>query len=479
MSSNTKNVVSMLASEKNLMLITAEGEVLDMKIDGPHDTSAIAEFLTPKLDGKSIIKIDLSKYLAISKAIVPEGFEDSGIIVTQTIDGQQVQGIFYPQKVSVAVQHKGREVVIPNVEHLEKHAQRAAADQSPSVRNFLRRLAPVVESRLHSAEDLMSFIKRSELPLTNDGLIIGYKKVNQKANGMFVDVHSGQIEQQVGSHVWMDVDAVDPSRNRSCSHGLHVANLGYLSGFGGSHTLIVLVDPANFIAVPHGETNKCRVCAYDIIGVMTASGHKMVESGSFVSNEQTFITVISEAVAGRAIKPFEAVKVGTKTVLERVAIRGQEIPMLALEPSKPDIKPSGESLNSDKSPETAKKDIVKMAKTSKAEASGTMPWDSAPKDVIAVFEDLRLEKGSKSAIAALHITSTRTMGRWAEKYDYDGYVAAKAAEPTNMTVGERARLLFSQGKFEALAALKKAKKKSYNSLGFSSKEEEQILAATA
>jgi len=471
MSSNTKNVVSMLASETNIMLITAEGEVLDMKIDGPYDTTALAEFLTPKLDGKSIIEVDLNQYMTISKAIIPDGYEGSGIIVTHEINGKQVQGIFYPQKVSVAVEHEGEQVVIPKVEKLQKHANRAAAEDSPAVRNFLRRLAPVAKDRLHSAEDLMDFIERSELPLTNDGLIIGYKKVNQLANGMFVDVHSGKIEQQVGSHVWMDVNGVDPNRNRSCSHGLHVANLGYLSGFGGTHTLIVLVDPANFIAVPHGETNKARVCAYDAIGVMTARAHQMVDSGAFVTGEQTFKTVIQDAVMGRAIKPFEAVQVGDRKILSRVAIKGREIPALALEEAKPDIQSSGESLNTDVTPENSKKDIVKMAKSSQTTG---MPWDKAPKEVIAVFENLRLEKGSKSAIAALHNTSTRTMGRWAEKYDYDGYVKAKAS---TMTVAEQARAYFQQGAFEALAAFKKAKKKSYSALGFNATEEKQILNA--
>ena len=476
MSSNTKNIVSMLASEEKIMLITAEGQVLDMKNNGPYNTTAIAEYLTPKLDGKSVVPLDLSNYMTIHKALVPDGYEGNGIVVTYMIDGKEVQGIFYPQKVSVAVQHEGREVVIPSVENLEKHAHRAAMENSPSVRNFLRRLAPVVESRRHSAEDLMQFIKRSELPLTNDGLIIGYKKVNQKANGMFVDVHSGQIEQQVGSHVWMDVDAVDPDRNRSCSHGLHVANLGYLSGFSGSHTLIVLVDPANFIAVPHGETDKCRVCAYDVIGVMTASAHKMVDSGSFVTGEQTFKSVIADAVAGRAIKPFEAVKVGTKTVLERVPLKGNEVAPVQLEAAKPDVQPSGDSLNVDVIPEQEKKDIVKMAKATKAATSGQMPWDTAPKEVIAVFEDLRLEKGSKAAIAALHNTSTRTMGRWIEKYDYDGYVKSKE---TTMTVGQRARMLFQQGAFEALASFKRTAKKSYSALGFSSQEITKIEKALA
>ena len=475
MSSNTKQIVSMLASETNVMLITALGEVLDMKIDGPYDTASIVEFLTPKLDGKSIVQIDLSKYLTIHKAIVPNGYEDNGIIVIQMIDGKQVQGIFYPQKMSVAVKHDGEEITIPNVEALQKHADRASAENSPSVRNFLRRLAPVIKDRRHSGEDLMQFIERSDLPLTNDGLIIGYKKVNQKNKGTFVDVHSGKIEQQVGSHVWMDVDAVDPDRNQSCSHGLHVANIGYLSRFSGSHILIVLVDPANFIAVPHGETNKARVCAYDVIGVMTASAKKMVDSGNFVTGEQTFKSVIADAVAGRAIKPFEAIKVGQKEVLERVAIKGQEIPAVALEAATTETKESsGESLSKDVPPTKEKKDIVKMAKATKKQTSGAMPWDSAPSDVIAVFEALRKEEGSKSAIAALHNTSTRTIGRWQDKYDYEGYVKAKA---DNLTIPEQARLLFDQGAFEALAAFKSAKKKSYYALGFTQKEQQQITAS--
>lgn len=458
---NVKNVVSMLASEEKIMLITAQGEVLDMKSDGSYDTAGIVEFLTPKLDGTSIVEIDLNNYLAMSKALIPEGYENKGIIIEQMMDGKMVQGIFYPQKVQVAVEHEGEKVVIPSVEKLDKHAQRAASENSPSVRNFLRRIAPVVKDRLHSAEDLMAFIERSELPLTNDGLIIGYKKVNRKANGMFVDVHSGQIEQQVGSHVWMDVDGVDPSRNRSCSHGLHVANLGYLRGFSGSHTLIVLVDPANFIAVPHGETNKARVCAYDVIGVMTASAHSLVDSGSFVTGEQTFKTLIADAVAGRTIKPFEAVKVGVKKVEERVAIKGQEIPNPTLETATTETKESsGESLNTD-APK-AKKDIMKMAKT----ATGNFPWSDAPAEVLNAFTQLRVG-ASKTDAANAGGTSTRTLGRWMEKYDYEGW--SKAAEG-NMTVAEKARMYFNNAAYNILAEFKKAKKKSWAALGFSDKE---------
>lgn len=477
MSSNTKNIVSMLASATKTTLYTDTGEILELKNDGPHDLTKLSRKLLGALKGTNSVPIDLNDYLMIKTAIVPEGYQPEGIVVTQMVNGQEIQGIFYPSKVQVAVQHQGEEVVIPDVEKLQKHAIRANAENSPAVRNFLRRMAPVVQSRLHSAEDLMAFIERSELPLTNDGLIIGYKRVKQgKEPGTFVDCHTGNIVQRVGSRVWMHVEDVDPSRYHSCSNGLHVANLGYLSGFSGSHTLIVLVDPANFIAVPKGETDKCRVCSYDIIGVMTARGHEMVNSGSFVKRDQTFKSVIQDAVAGRHIKPFEAVEVKNQRVASVVALEGAATETaVPLEEATAETKESsGKSLNTDKPlPQKPKqKDILKMAKTKTASSRNI--WDNAPAEVIAVFEDMRLEKGSKSAIAALHGTSTRSMGRWMEKYDYEGYVKFKAG---NMTVAEQARMYFNQGAFEALAAFKKAKKKSFNALGFSAREEKQILAA--
>lgn len=479
MSSNTKNIVSMLASANKITLYTEIGEILELKNDGPHDLTRLSRKLLGSLKGTNSVLIDLNDYLTIKTAIVPEGYQQEGIVVTQMVNGQEIQGIFYPSNVQVAVQHKGKEVIIPNVEKLQKHAIRANADNSPAVRNFLRRMATVVESRLHSAEDLMNFIERSELPLTNDGLIIGYKKVKQgKEPGTFVDCYTGNIVQSVGSRVWMTIEDVDPSRNRSCSNGLHVANLGYLKGFHGTHTLIVLVDPVNFIAVPVGETDKCRVCSYDIIGVMTSQGHEMINSGSFVKRNQTFKSLIQDAVAGRHIQPTEAVEVKNKQVASRVPINaGQSITAIPLEEVNAETKESsGKSLNTDKSlPKKPKqKNILKMAKNKTTNSRNI--WDQATTEVITVFEDLRQEKGSKTAIAALHGTSTRSIGRWQDKYDYDGYVKFKAG---NLTISEQARLFFNQGAFEALAAFKKEKKKSYAALGFTDKEEKQILTTTS
>lgn len=473
--SNVKNIVSMLVGETKITLISSVGEVLDMKFDGPHDTTGISEFLAPQLSGGNVVELDLNDYLIVNKALVPSDYEKDGIVVTQIIDGKEVQGIFYPQKVSVQVQESPdhEPVTIPKVEKLSAQMKRAATEQSPSIRNFLARIAPVVRDRLHSAEDLMDFIETAELPITDSGMIVAYKRVNRGPDpGTYVDCHSGKIIQRLGSSVWMDVDAVDPSRNQSCSHGLHVANLGYMRSFHGSNTLIVLVDPADFIAVPHGETTKARVCRYLVVGVMGDGAHNTVRD-SHVEGDTSFETLISEVVAGRHVQMVETVKVGTKEILETLpAVQTFETPAVETE-----TKRSGKSLNTDEKEES--KDLRKMAKSTKAAAQGRNLWDSAPAEVIAAFEDMRAGTMSKTAVATKHGTSTRTLGRWADKYDYDGYVAAKAA---NMTVSERAAALYQQwidgvAELADLVSFKKARKKGWGALGFSVRQTTRIEKA--
>lgn len=500
MSDNIKQIVSMLASENKITLFTLDGVVLDMKNDGPHNTTEISEFLVPQLSGGNVVEINLSDYLAVAKALTTPEYEEDGIVVTHMVNGKEVQGIFYPQKTEITVDlDDGQEPVsIPKVENLEKHINRASDEKSPAVRNFLKRLAPVVRDRRHSAEDLMAFIERSEMPLTNDGMIIAYKRVRKSdTEGTFVDCHSGKITQRVGSRVWMEIDAVDPDRNRSCSHGLHVANFGYLGGFSGSDTLVCIVDPAHFIAVPHGETTKARVMEYHVVGHLDGNAHSNTSRGNtHIEGNETFEALISRIVAGEYAPPFESVKVGTKKVLEILpmveSLEGDNQPVQPEEVEEviADIvesvvedktpKPSGKSLMTDETPEPAeKKDIVKMAKRSKAAASGKNLWDNAPAEVITAFDALRVGNETKTAIARAAGTSTRSLQRWQEKYDYDGYCASR---DVNMTVTERARDLYNRwiaGTVELaeLVGFKKSKKKGWGPLGFNSKEETRIVKA--
>jgi hypothetical protein len=496
MDSNVKPVVSMLASNKKTTLFTATGEVIDMLVDGPYDTSAIADFLTPKLTGLGAVVIDLSNFLTVSSALNLEELAAAGIEMTQIIDGKTVQGIFYPMVSSVVVTVGPDKVIIPHVDNLQAHMARAAKDGSPSITNFFKRLAPVIQARKHSGEDLMKFIKKSEMPLTNSGMIIAYKRVTSAGGGYVVDTHSKKIRQRVGSRVTMPVDMVDSSRHNSCSTGLHVANLGYLGGFSGDKTLIVLVDPENFIAVPHGEDTKARVCSYDIIGMMNENSHAQVNRGQNVFDDQTFEQLIVDAVEGRSITPFEEIFVGEKEITKVTLLKD-------LVPSEEIFSKnttSGTSLSEDSTPEAKVKlapKILEQVRQTKTQAalSATM---GLPADVYQAFIQL-MNHEPKAAVAKAFATSTRSIGRWMEKHSYDNFVKSYAKpvdevvsqedlEATsemaplitnNLTQGmtnvEIAREMYNRNDYDALLAFKKSKKKSWAALGFNAGEEANHL----
>lgn len=490
---SSKQVVSMLTSEDKVTLFTMTGEVISIVNDGQYDIPKIVEYLTPLLTGTSAVEFDLTNYTLFNDSVVKAlEVESEGIIITQMIGGKEVQGIFYPAKASVVVQVGETKVVIPDVENLKGHMKRASEEKSPSVINFLKRLAPVIEARKHSGEDLMKFIQRSEMPLTNDGRIIAYKRVNiqDDEKRIYKDCHTGKVLQQLGSRVVMPVDLVDSSRHHSCSTGLHVCNLGYLGGFSGTNTLIVLVNPEDFIAVPHNEYTKARVCAYDIVGIMDSKGHLHSNSGKSVK-EPSFEALIADLVAGKVMQPFEIVSVGNggKTTITPIegAVKG------TMSAAKSKTVASGKALDpvAETTAAVPAADLVQKAKEAKTQASGV----TIPPEVERVFQML-LDGISKTEAARAAETSTRSIGRWIEKYGdpvelAKAEAARKAAEAVatpeplvltkdlqvGPTIAEQVRALYSAWATDssvqnltALKEFKKKKKKSWFDLGLNDLE---------
>lgn len=416
-----KSVVSMLVSSDKITLFTITGELIEIKNDGNYDTAKISEFLTPKLSGLGAVEINLNDYSRIA-AILPTDLESEGIVVTQVIIGREVQGIFYPRKVAVEVTVGEKKIIVPDVENLTGHIKRAVEEKSPSVANFLKRLAPVLDARKHSGEDLMKFIKQSEMPLTNDGRIIAYKRVKTGAEeGYFVDCHTGNVKQRVGTRVKMKVDLVDSSRHNSCSTGLHVANLGYMKGFSGSHTLIVLVNPEDFIAVPKGEDTKARVCAYEIIGALSATAHDTVNTGAHVTNDEQLKALVKKAVEGTHVVAFEEVEVGNHGQMLSTTQLGKTQPKA---PVVPVAVSSGTSLAEDATKAQPQRDVVAVTRAAQAKTTPVV----IPAEVIEAF-DLLLSGVSKNQVADRFETSSRSIGRWMEKHNFDAYKAAKEAAP--------------------------------------------------
>jgi hypothetical protein len=113
--------------------------------------------------------------------------------------------------------------------------------------------------------ELYTFLEKGNLPLTNDGHFLAYKKVRKD----YLDIHSGTMDNSVGTIVEMERNQVDDDQNRTCSTGLHFCSREYLDHFGGSdsRTVILKINPADVVSIPNDyNATKGRACRYEVIG---------------------------------------------------------------------------------------------------------------------------------------------------------------------------------------------------------------------
>ena len=159
----------------------------------------------------------------------------------------------------------------------------------------------------------MRFLERGDLPLAEDGSIIAYKMLkygqHPKGGEYFVDCHSGKITQRVGSYVCVNENLVDLNRRNECSNGLHIARRGYLSGFGGDVCVLCKIDPEDVMVVPHNDPNKVRVKGYHILGVMSNEAMKLLKANKPMTGEEDALEMVYRAIKGDHIDRIERVQV--------------------------------------------------------------------------------------------------------------------------------------------------------------------------
>jgi hypothetical protein len=137
--------------------------------------------------------------------------------------------------------------------------------------NFLEKLAtnPSRQSREH----LFQFIESNGMTVTEDGMLLGYKGVNNDGtsshagygivDGVVYD--NAHLPNQVGSVVEIPRSMVDNDRGIACSTGLHVGNYSYARSFA-PKLLRVLVNPRDVVSVPEDHQNKkIRVSRYEVL----------------------------------------------------------------------------------------------------------------------------------------------------------------------------------------------------------------------
>lgn len=111
--------------------------------------------------------------------------------------------------------------------------------------------------------ELYGFLEVGNLPITDDGYFLAYKKVRDD----YKDCYTGKIDNSVGQTPFMDRNKVDEDKTRTCSDGLHFCSRGYLGSFGGQRTMILKINPRDVVAIPadYNDT-KGRTCRYEVIG---------------------------------------------------------------------------------------------------------------------------------------------------------------------------------------------------------------------
>lgn len=115
-------------------------------------------------------------------------------------------------------------------------------------------------------EELFLFLQANELPLTDDGHFLAYKRVN----GNFKDCYSNTFDNSVGSVVKMDRSKCNANRHETCSSGLHFCSRGYLGSFSGENIVVAKINPKDVVSIPDDYNNsKGRCCEYQVIACIT------------------------------------------------------------------------------------------------------------------------------------------------------------------------------------------------------------------
>ena len=133
--------------------------------------------------------------------------------------------------------------------------------------NFLDNLEQNPSYR--AVTELYNFLEVGNLPLTEDGCFVAYKKVRYD----FTDIYTGRFDNSVNAVCKMKRNAVNEDSQVTCSYGLHACSYGYLAHFGSSgqdKVVAVKINPRDVVSIPVDYNNsKLRCCEYKVIADIT------------------------------------------------------------------------------------------------------------------------------------------------------------------------------------------------------------------
>jgi hypothetical protein len=139
--------------------------------------------------------------------------------------------------------------------------------------NFMENLFKNPSNR--AVNETYGFLEACNLPITEDGCFLAYKKVKDNYN----DCYTNTISNAIGEIPEVPRNKVDEDSKRTCSYGLHVASYSYMKHYSGERIVICKVNPADVVAVPSDYNNaKMRVCRYEVINEVNIEDEEIPEN---------------------------------------------------------------------------------------------------------------------------------------------------------------------------------------------------------
>jgi hypothetical protein len=303
---NLVKVSGNIVSKNGIVLFFADGTSQVLPNDC-YRTQSILEAVLPKLARMETAEIDLDSF---SIAKVVEQATNGAVKVDEKAGTLTAKGVTVPSA--------------PLKQHLEEAATNGGGK---ALKNFLGQFVQLAKDRKHTSDELLHFLKGADLPLADDGSIIGYKMLRETdEKGVMVDDYTKKVRQRLGSLVFMRASKVDDNRRELCGTGLHIARRDYLCGGFGRHLCLVKIKPCDVIAVPMNETSKMRVSAYHIVKVLDDDdAEKLMSRYAKFEDHPKAEKMLMDAIAGNHTPIIETVEVEPEsgaikvTVLEKKA----------------------------------------------------------------------------------------------------------------------------------------------------------------
>lgn len=171
-------------------------------------------------------------------------------IVEQMDDFQIKEGKFY---------YKGRELDADFFKVLKKVSKNKNSNLMKFADNLIENPDPSMVMQLYG------FIQHNDIEIDEEGFVIAYKAVRLD----YLDYYSRTYNNRVGEVVKMNRNDVDADPDVTCSHGLHVGSMSYITqmyNISNGRLVVCRVNPKDFCSIPVDyEYAKARVCEYTVI----------------------------------------------------------------------------------------------------------------------------------------------------------------------------------------------------------------------